>query len=349
MINDDIRDLVGRYATGSLTEEERKRLFDAALDDQELFEELAREDEMKELFAGPGVRDRLIRALEPPKRRVPWALALAPVAVLSAVLFAVLTRPVPKPKPVAVATVSAPPAAPAESAVGEPQPVAAPAPVKAKRVEQIRRDVPELAKEEDAKTADAAPENAVKKDAESRTAERKEAAPKVMDQVAAAPPPAPQKPADAVTVQVQAQASQVQGAPATQQNAPGGPRQNAVQSARAFGATGRAAGKVASSTEGFGFHYSVQTPGHLVVIPSADGYLAVKSGDGAALFASQRIAAAVVIDVVLPGSARSVSILFSIEASPAPVTPAIRTAPEGDIKAPASGPSAVAIEVRIKP
>jgi hypothetical protein len=352
MTNDDIRDLLGRYATGSLTSEERARLFDAALDDQELFEELAREDEMKELFAGPGVRDRLIRALEPPKRRISWVWALAPVAVLSAVLFVVLTRPVPTPQQVAVATVSTPLAAPAEPAVSEPQPVAAPAPVKAplkeKAVEQIRREAPELAKAEDAKAADAAPENAVKKDAESRTTERKEAAPKAMDQVAAAPP-APQKQADAVTVQVQAQASQVQGVPATQQNARGGPRQSAVQSARAFAPAGRAAGKVASSAEGFGFHYSVQTAGHLTVIPSADGYLAVKSGDGAALFASQRIAAGVVIDVVLPASVRSVSIRFSAAASPAPMTPAVRTAPEGDIQAAVGGSSAVAIEVTIKP
>lgn len=348
MINDDIRDLLGRYATGSLTDEERKRLFDAALDDQELFEELAREDEMKELFAGPGVRDRLIRALEPPKRRVSWVWGLAPVLVLSAVLFAVLMRPVPKPQPVAVATVSAPPAAPAESAVGEPQPVAAPVPVKAKRIEQIRRDAPELAKEKDSKATDAAPENAVKKD------EQKEAAPKAMDQVAAAPPaispPAPRKAADSVVVEVQAQPSQVQITALEQQNAPGGPKQNAVQSSRAFAPAGRTAGKIATlAALAFGFHYSVETAGHLIVIPSADGYLAVKSGDGAVLFASQRIAAGAVIDVVLPGTVRSVSIVFSTAASPAPVTPAVRTAPEGDIKAPPGVPSAVAIELRINP
>ena len=262
-------------------------------------------------------------------------------------LFVVLTRPVPKPQEVAVATTPAPPAAPAEPAVS--QPAAAPAPVKQKAAQQPRRDTPELAKAEDSKSTDAAPENAVKKDAESRTAERKEAAPKEMDQVAAAPPPAPQKQADAATVQVQAQASQVQGVPATQQNAPGGPKQNAVQAARAFGPAGRAAGKIASSVEGFGFHYSVQTAGHLMVIPSTDGYLAVKSGDGSTLFASQRIAAGVVIDIDVPASVRSVSILFSAAASPAPVTSAVRTATEGDIQAPASGPSAVAIEVRIKP
>jgi len=302
MINDDIRDLLGRYATGSLTDEERQRLFDAALDDQELFEELAREDEMKELFAAPGVRDRLLRALEPPQRRISWVWALAPVAVLSAVLFVVLTRPVPKPQQIAVATTPAPPAAaPMQPAVIEPEPTNVPPPVKAKEVQPSRRDAPELDKAQDAKTADAA--TALKKD------EQKE---KAMDQVAAAPPPAPRKQEDAVTVQ----ASQVQVTPVQQQNAPGGTAQNAVQSARAFAPAARAAGKVASSALGFGFHYSLQTAGHLIVIPSADGYLAI---------------------------------VFSAASPPAAVTPALRTASEGDIQAPPGGPQAVAIGVRIKP
>jgi len=40
---DEIRKLIGGYATGTLTAAEQKLLFDAALDDQELFDELARE------------------------------------------------------------------------------------------------------------------------------------------------------------------------------------------------------------------------------------------------------------------------------------------------------------------
>ena len=66
-----------------------------------------------------------------------------------------------------------------------------------------------------------------------------------------------------------------------------------------------------------------------MVIPSADGYLAIKSGDGAARFASQRIAAGVVIDVVLPRSVGLISIVFSIEESPGNVAPTVRTAPQG--------------------
>src|SRR6516225_3269122 len=97
MPSDDIRDLMGRYATGSLSVEEQKRLFDAALDDQELFDELAREQEMKMLLDAPGARDRLIHALAPPKRKAPWIFAVAATAALTVVLALFLSRPGPKP------------------------------------------------------------------------------------------------------------------------------------------------------------------------------------------------------------------------------------------------------------
>jgi hypothetical protein len=73
------------------------------------------------------------------------------------------------------------------------------------------------------------------------------------------------------------------------------------------------------------------------------------SEERARLFASQRIAAGAVIDIVVPGSVRSVSILFSAAATPGPVAPAVRTAQEGDIQAPARDPQAVAIELRLNP
>ena len=356
MMTDDIRDLLGRYATGSLTAEEQKRLFDAALDDQDLFEELAREDEMRELLAGPGVRDRLIRALEPPKRRAPWVLALAPVAVLSALLMVILMRPGPKPQQVAVATTPVSPvvSAPMPIAVSEPQPSGVPAPVKRKAIDKLRLEPAPVRAKEEENTAD----NAVKKDLESRAADQKEGAPKeaarkATEQLAAAPPaaPAPAPPTKAATqaVEVQAQATQVQvqGFTAGQQNAPGGPRQNAVQAARAA-APARA--KIAGPTQGFGFHYSIQTAGHLIVIPSADGYLSVKSADGAVLFPLKRIAAGISTDIILPEFIRSVSILFSTDLSPAPPpAPTVHTAPEGTVQAPAAGSEAVAIEVKIKP
>jgi len=82
MSPDEIRKLLGGYATGTLTEAERKALFAAALDDQELFDELGREQSLKELLELPGARTRLVAALTPPaaapawwKKPLPWALA----------------------------------------------------------------------------------------------------------------------------------------------------------------------------------------------------------------------------------------------------------------------------------
>jgi len=48
--------LLGGYATGTLTEAERKLLFEAALGDQELFEALADEEALRELLSDPRVR-----------------------------------------------------------------------------------------------------------------------------------------------------------------------------------------------------------------------------------------------------------------------------------------------------
>lgn len=63
---DEIKYLLGGYATGTLTPEERKALFDAALDDQQLFEALASEQALKEALDEPLVRRELIAALENP-------------------------------------------------------------------------------------------------------------------------------------------------------------------------------------------------------------------------------------------------------------------------------------------
>ena len=69
MTRDDARKLIGGYATGSLTESERRLLFEAALEDQDLFDELAREQELKELLDEPGARDRLIAAVDAARAR----------------------------------------------------------------------------------------------------------------------------------------------------------------------------------------------------------------------------------------------------------------------------------------
>ena len=64
MRREDIRKLLGGYATGTLTAEERQALFEAALDDQELFDALAKEQPLRELLEDPAARARLLAALD---------------------------------------------------------------------------------------------------------------------------------------------------------------------------------------------------------------------------------------------------------------------------------------------
>jgi len=63
MNQEQARKLLGGYATNSLTEAERKALFEAALDDQELFDALQHEEALKELLADPVSRNQVQQAL----------------------------------------------------------------------------------------------------------------------------------------------------------------------------------------------------------------------------------------------------------------------------------------------
>ena len=63
----DVRELLGAYASGILTPSEERRLHEAALDDQELFNALADEDLLREALEDPRFRQRLktrLRALD---------------------------------------------------------------------------------------------------------------------------------------------------------------------------------------------------------------------------------------------------------------------------------------------
>ena len=110
-----------------------------------------------------------------------------------------------------------------------------------------------------------------------------------------------------------------------------------------------ASGKIATAAEGFGFRYSTQTAGHLIVTPLADGYLSVKSATGEVIFEQQRIAAIDVTDITLPGGVRALSIRFSAGASPGAISPIVRSATEGTVQAPAGSPNAVAVELKLNP
>jgi hypothetical protein len=63
MAEHDLEKLLGGFAADTLTPEEKQRLYSAALQDQQLFNALADEQALKELFADPAVRRRLLQAL----------------------------------------------------------------------------------------------------------------------------------------------------------------------------------------------------------------------------------------------------------------------------------------------
>lgn len=85
-MNRDVRDLLGGYATGTLTEAEQKRLFEAALHDQELFAALADEQALCELLADPAAKEQLLRTVTRRKDPRMWS---APVAIAAMLVIAV--------------------------------------------------------------------------------------------------------------------------------------------------------------------------------------------------------------------------------------------------------------------
>ena len=104
MSPEDIKKLLGGYATGTLTTEEQQALFAAALEDQELFDSLAREQSLRDLLRDPAARAGLLSALDTPASRLggfwQWlrrplvaGLATAGVAAIAVVAVWQGTRP----------------------------------------------------------------------------------------------------------------------------------------------------------------------------------------------------------------------------------------------------------------
>jgi len=123
-MNDEIRKLLGGYATNSLTHSQQKALFEAALEDQELFNALQDEQALKELLSDPVSRAQIQSALILPRVKRPvwrrlwvWSSAFAAVAAGAIVTTVVMRQPAPVDlqstaalrEPEAPATVSAPP------------------------------------------------------------------------------------------------------------------------------------------------------------------------------------------------------------------------------------------------
>jgi len=103
MSKEEIRKLLGGYATNTLTESERSALFEAALDDQELFNALQQEQALKSLLADPATRAEVRQALDRPPVRNPraawrlrwWAWGGAVGAVAAAAVLLIVFRPTP--------------------------------------------------------------------------------------------------------------------------------------------------------------------------------------------------------------------------------------------------------------
>jgi len=140
MTRDEAQKLLGAYATGSLTADERRLLLEAALDDQDLFNHLAREHELKQILDEPGAKARLIDALAPPRPRFSpiwlWTASAAAVASLAVAAWLFVRGPKPAPA-IQVAQVDAVTPAPPPAAA----PVA-PTPAPPKRTARNKTPAP---------------------------------------------------------------------------------------------------------------------------------------------------------------------------------------------------------------
>lgn len=144
----DARKLLSDYAAGRLGSEQRKLLFEAALLDQDLFDELASVEEFSEILRDPGAKSRLLAVLgEPEKHARAWwrgpafAIPAAALAVAVAASSWILLHPR---KPVELAQTAIPArseearqAAPSPPASVEKQPAPAPSTPRAKVLDRL--------------------------------------------------------------------------------------------------------------------------------------------------------------------------------------------------------------------
>ncbi len=343
MTRDEIRGLIGGYATGSLSEAERKILFEAALEDQELFEELAREQALKEALEEPGAKARLASALDhrpKPWWRTSWVWAAATAATVVVIAGIVVMSRSPKVEEVARLEVPELPApTPAPAPLPEPPPrVAAPAP-KAPVVPEV---VPQAAPQAKAEGRAAFPPQPPKEAPAAALPEVPEA-PQIAAGTPQALPPIPQ-PAGQIVVPgsqafAQGNVGGFAGAPgaASQPVAPpapapaaapaGGGGRGGGRGGRGGGGGGRGAGGGARALAQpqvavparFAFDYAVTPENVLRITPAANGFLtvAVNNPTGpATLFSGRAVQAGSVTEVALPADSVLVSVVFSAQANP---------------------------------
>jgi hypothetical protein len=100
MTQDEIRKLLGGYALNELSAEERRVLFEAALEDQALFNALENEDALRELLEDPVSREQARRALAAPipsRRRTSfwsrrWMFGVAIPAMVAVIVIVLMNR-----------------------------------------------------------------------------------------------------------------------------------------------------------------------------------------------------------------------------------------------------------------
>jgi hypothetical protein len=309
---EEVRKLIGGYATGSLSAAERKLLFEAALQDQELFDELAHEQELKELIETPGVRERLLSALQPRQTARPawWARPWSWIGVagaLSAAMVVWIVSTGRTPQPVEVASVEAP-GPPAEKAAA---PSVAPPPAVSGRAAAKAGAAPQPSEEPAAGPA----EQELAKTEAAGAATAPFAAPPA--EAAAAPLQLEQPPAAAGRAGFSPEAAR-----------------QAVLSART---AADAAAPLAA------FDYTLAN-GMLRITPAMEGFLTVSSGD-TAMFPKSPVRSNVPIVLPVPAGAVEIAITFSLDDTPPPGETARRAELSGRIASATERVVRVALQV----
>ena len=202
----EIEKLLGGYATDTLTEEERRTLFEAALGNQALFDALADEQALRELLQDPGARARLLGILREPKPSpmagiVAWLRRPSVLALASAVAAGIVVIAVVGPQrqkmvtPPQVAELRDQKAQPAPQP--EPKPAAQPGEPAARKSKPAKREETEYDTARRPQPAAAVPQQQQAQADALQTAPAKEAEKKQEELAAAAPPAARMLPAPA--------------------------------------------------------------------------------------------------------------------------------------------------------
>jgi hypothetical protein len=213
---EEIKKLLGGYATGTLTAEEQQALFAAALEDQELFDALAREQSLRDLLRDPAARAELLSALDAPVSRFgfwqwlrrPAVAGLATACVVAIAVIAVWqgTRVAPlKPAPTIVAELRNEPPAPAPAAIPPTAHQSVPEQPKVLKSPPARRFTPPATPAPQAPALQAMQDSALQKDKKD----------KVDANAPAAPPPPAVAPAPAAAPTFMARKAEAESAGVT--------------------------------------------------------------------------------------------------------------------------------------